>query len=554
MRSTIADSLDWEIESDPEATASQPHGDPNKAVRGSPLSVFQTRAGGRNVRLVARPRAGLRHEITSVEPERAARADLYGELGKARAVPEPAKTQVSFTPLPPPRSYWPVQTRHPSARVVSYRTTTGTIVGSPGRRFMASRKGERDGVRTARNHAGVDLFARVGDPVIACENGTITDFSFFYNAKSGQRTCKILVEHSGAVINYGEVAPDSFTRTRLKPGLSVRAGQVIGFVSDTGMLHFETYAPGTKTSFRWWTGDSPPPRLLDPTRYLLHLARHDVSAPRNVPGAPSTAASPPGARKPSKRQRPAPLGAADREVAHARRIARREVSGMPGTTMEGLIEPWRLRICPEVPRWVLLAFITLEAGKLFDDATHGKRGNRWTSPPFYELGIFQTPAGLHGACTSDDWKDCEIKPPGRERPSASPWARLCARIGANSDDWRNPATQVRVGLQDLEDGANALRKAYPDLFPNRGSDWDLRMAVLYRFSRGGGYARSFLTPYRPQLVMLPEEQRWTFLRDKTARIRKKGKKDVQRTFKGGNVEDKMALAAKLGYRPAEARS
>ena len=183
-------------------------------------------------------------------------------------------------------------------------------------------------------------------------------------------------------------------------------------------------------------------------------------------------------------------------------------------------------------------------------------GNGWTSPEFYELGLFQTPAGLHGRCTGRHWRSCAIEPPGEENPrNPSPWARNCARIGADPAQWTNPTTQVRVGLLDLEDGAIALRRDFPELFPSPGSDWDLRMAVLYRFSRGGGYARSFLSGYRRELAAMPEAQRWNFLRDKTATatVTVKGKRvTVRRDFKGENVEEKMALAGKLGYVPRTA--
>jgi HSP20 family molecular chaperone IbpA len=52
---------------------------------------------------------------------------------------------------------------------------------------------------------------------------------------------------------------------------------------------------------------------------------------------------------------------------------------------------------------------------------------------------------------------------------------------------------------------------------------------------------------------MPEDQRWAFLRDKsvTVTVNRKGTRvRVRREFKGGNVEEKMTLAAKLGYRPA----
>jgi hypothetical protein len=266
---------------------------------------------------------------------------------------------------------------------------------------------------------------------------------------------------------------------------------------------------------------------------------------------------PPRRRRPVRPppQPPNPAAATDREAADALRIAKGAVPGMAGTTMEALIEPWRQRICPEIPRPILIAFIKHESGGELTNATHGRKVNRWTSPGFYELGIFQTPGGLHGRCTSDDWKGCEIEPPGREGGSPSPWVRLCARIGADPKQWTNPTTQVRVGLTDLEDGASSLRKDFPELFPNPGSDWDLRMAVLYRFSRGGGYARSFLRAFRRQLAGMPEAQRWAFLRDKSVPVpvTKAGRHAVMtRTFKGENVEKKMALASKLGYMPPSA--
>jgi hypothetical protein len=273
-----------------------------------------------------------------------------------------------------------------------------------------------------------------------------------------------------------------------------------------------------------------------------------VSAPRASTPAPAPAAPRSGETQPLT-----PAAATDREAADAMRIAKRAVPGMTGTTMEALIEPWRQRICPEIPRSILIAFIKYESGGKLTDATHGTTRNGWTSPDFYEMGIFQTPGGLHGRCTSGDWKSCEIEPPGREGRSPSPWARLCARIGADPKLWTNPTTQVRVGLTDLEDGASLLRKDFPELFPKPGSDWDIRMAVLYRFSRGGGYARSFLRTFRRQLAGMPEAQRWAFLRDKsvTVPVTKAGRRvGVIRAFKGENVEKKMALASKLGYTPA----
>src|SRR5262249_31413603 len=125
--------------------------------------------------------------------------------------------------------------------------------------------------------------------------------------------------------------------------------------------------------------------------------------------------------------------------------------------------------------------------------------------------------------------------------------RLCAAIKADPQQWTNPTTQVRVGLLDLEIGARGLRRDFPELFPKPGSDWDLRMAVLYRFSRGGGYARSFLRLYRRQLAAMPESQRWGFLREKTAT----GSGGATRAFSGEDGEGKEARAAQGGDRGAQ---
>jgi hypothetical protein len=254
---------------------------------------------------------------------------------------------------------------------------------------------------------------------------------------------------------------------------------------------------------------------------------------------------------PGRGPAPPPVNAAGSgDVAAALHIARSPVPGM-SDTIETLIERWRSSICAEIPRSILLAFMRYESGGKFTDATHGSARSGWTSPPFYELGLFQTPAGNHGRCTSGDPASCEFAPPGREVPGdPSTWARLCATINADPRQWTNPTTQVRVGLLDLELGAQSLRKRFSDLFPRPGSDWDLRMAVLYRFAQGGGYASSFLQQYRSQLAAMPEAQRWAFVRDKTATaiMTVQGRPiTVRRLFKPENVEKKMALAAQLGY-------
>ncbi len=244
----------------------------------------------------------------------------------------------------------------------------------------------------------------------------------------------------------------------------------------------------------------------------------------------------------------------DGDVAVALRIANNTpVPGMPGTTIQQLIERYRPQLAPEIPMPVLLAFLRYESGGNFSDSTHGsvigldekgslvKAGEKPVrfvrSPNFYELGLFQTPAGLHG-CSPEQPPRCQYGPPGQEIPgNPSEWVKLCKRIGANPAQWQDPNTQVQVGLLNIETSAQAVRKRNSDLFSVPGNDWDLRAAVLLSFAGGTGYTQKVLNSYRTALAKLPEDRRWDFLRDKIV-------------FKyAKNVDEKMSLAAKLGYRP-----
>jgi hypothetical protein len=248
-----------------------------------------------------------------------------------------------------------------------------------------------------------------------------------------------------------------------------------------------------------------------------------------------------------------PANVADDEVALALRIANIPVPNMPGITIQQLIERYRAQLAPEIPMPLLLAFLRYESGGNFSDSTHGKvigldkngkpvaRGKKPVrfvrSPGFYELGLFQTPAGLHG-CTPAEPPHCAYPPPGHEIPgNPSEWVKLCATIGANPLDWKNPDTQAQVGLLNIEQSAQAVRHRNPDLFSVPGNVWDLHAAVLLSFAGGPGYTQTVLNRYRAALAALPEDRRWGFLRDKIILSYAK------------NVDEKMSLAAKLGYRP-----
>jgi hypothetical protein len=282
-------------------------------------------------------------------------------------------------------------------------------------------------------------------------------------------------------------------------------------------------------------------RLVRPTLYrsahVQPTAPHGSAAPWGGGGAQSQATA----------------SVADDDVRLGHQIANKHVPGMPGVTIQQLLESYRSQFAPEIPLPVLLAFLRYESGGNFDDMTHGvlvgldehgnrvKRGKKPVriirSPDFYELGLFQIPAGLHGCTAEEPPRNC-YPPPGMEKPrDPSEWVKLCNLIGANPAHWRDPTTQVHVGLLNLEGPARVIRKTNPDLFSVPGNDWDLRAAVLLPFAGGRGYTQKFLNRYRSDLASLPEEQRWGLLRGKISSDYAK------------NIDEKMLLAAKLGYHP-----
>jgi len=252
----------------------------------------------------------------------------------------------------------------------------------------------------------------------------------------------------------------------------------------------------------------------------------------------------------------------DREAGATLRMAAKVVPGLGTTTLEQLLIRHQAE-AGGIPIEVLLAFIHFESGGSFTDATAGycykKVGKYIPSPLFYELGVFQTPAGHHGCVPEGDQgekrrcKDkrrCKYEPPGRNVENSSfgrGWWRY-TRTYPNERNWMDPAMQVRIGLWNLNSPADSIRNAkeFMALFPSKQSEWYLRMAVLYSFAAGAGWTRAFLHKYKNELLALPESQRWGFLSGKQAsRINPETKKVETKTFDHENVDKKMALAAKL---------
>ncbi len=158
---------------------------------------------------------------------------------------------------------------------VSYFDADNKIHGRYARRFGAA----RDGKHCLRRHAGVDLFANIGDTVLATEAGILARAYDFHLGTW------MLIEQgdSGLVILYGEIEPKSWRALDLKIGDRVEKGQPIarvgamntGRVDENGqpvyshMLHIETNTQGLTENLQWCAADPAPVGLLNPTLYLL---------------------------------------------------------------------------------------------------------------------------------------------------------------------------------------------------------------------------------------------------------------------------------------------
>ena len=208
---------------------------------------------------------------------------------ESEAMSVPAGNPIAFASAPGGSSYWPIITVEKEGRMVSYQRDDGVMVGNSARRFLADRK-TSDG--SPRYHVGIDLYAKFNEPVIACEDGIILAFKHFYTTGGGNATNSLIVQHPEVIVNYGEVGTSSLSRTNLRVGDRVKAGQTIGFIGATNMLHFETYSidgSSAQPPFRWMKSErNPPPRLLNPTKYLLFLSTNGLGASPGIAIASSS--------------------------------------------------------------------------------------------------------------------------------------------------------------------------------------------------------------------------------------------------------------------------
>nr|WP_073976155.1 peptidoglycan DD-metalloendopeptidase family protein [Erythrobacter donghaensis] len=91
-----------------------------------------------------------------------------------------------------------------------------------------------------RMHAGIDFKASYGTPIVAVSDGKVTSAG-----RAGGCGIQVRLEHGGGLsTRYCHMS-----RMAVAPGMSVRRGQVIGYVGSTGLstgahLHYEMYRGG----------------------------------------------------------------------------------------------------------------------------------------------------------------------------------------------------------------------------------------------------------------------------------------------------------------------
>jgi len=125
-------------------------------------------------------------------------------------------------------------------RTVSAPVTSGRVCPAPGSSFGSGWGAPRG----SRLHMGVDLMGPRGMPILAIESGYIVRAG--YQSNGAIRIVQQGV--SGSKFYYGHM--DSIT---VRAGSSVKRGQVIGYMGDTGSpgavhLHFEYWKSGGESA------------------------------------------------------------------------------------------------------------------------------------------------------------------------------------------------------------------------------------------------------------------------------------------------------------------
>ena len=142
------------------------------------------------------------------------------------------------------------------------------------------------GVRRRHDvHSGIDLYAPVGTPAYAVEDGKIVSIEPFTGVLADcdwwNDTWGVYVQGTSGIVVYGEILPNP----NLKEGDVIKAGDEIGSVLQvlkkdkgrpTSMLHIELHKHGVINNPHWYKGGTKPDGVLDPTPYLIKSIKSDL--------------------------------------------------------------------------------------------------------------------------------------------------------------------------------------------------------------------------------------------------------------------------------------
>jgi murein DD-endopeptidase MepM/ murein hydrolase activator NlpD len=264
-------------------------GTPDPAPSAGTLSLVSAKTWPRKSFYYGIRTPRLRYEIASDQPSNDLRVDLVGPSGEVvksyyrNDVAPNAPDSVSWDgairgdrPAPNGRYSFRIvpQDGGPAARpaIRRARASSSSSFGFAlyafafpllGRHDFGGAGGRFGAGRSGHTHQGQDVMAKCGTPLVAARGGRVR-----YSGYQGAAGNYVVIDGRGtgfdtAYMHLREPSP-------LKAGMTVRTGQPIGVVGETGdasacHLHFEIWtAPG------WYEGGSP----IDPFSYLKRWDRY----------------------------------------------------------------------------------------------------------------------------------------------------------------------------------------------------------------------------------------------------------------------------------------
>jgi len=153
---------------------------------------------------------------------------------------------------------------------------------------MPEDPGRFGAVRKHDTHTGVDLYTRLGMPVVTVEKGIVVGIEKFTGPDAGSpwwnETEAVLVEGPSGVVVYGEIGSLSGVTVGQRIGRCECVGSVKTVLrKDKGrpmnMLHLELYEHGVRETVWWRHGEPRPVGLLDPTEKLEEALRAHLEGP-----------------------------------------------------------------------------------------------------------------------------------------------------------------------------------------------------------------------------------------------------------------------------------